>query len=271
MARDGGKRGTAVITGASGGIGEELAKLFAADGYDLVLVARSRDGLDRVGGALAAEHRVAFHAVPADLTDPSAPEAVFRAVRDAGVETSALVNNAGFGLHGAFAAVDGKPANDLQRELDMIQLNVTALTHLTKLFLPDMVARRRGRVLNVASTAAFQPGPFMAVYYATKAYVLSFSEAVAMELRGTGVTVTALCPGPTHTGFQKHADAEGTRLFHSPLVMNAPDVARIGYRGMQRGKRVVVTGALNRLLAVGTRLVPHSVSAKIVERGHEPA
>lgn len=271
MASGGSKRGAAVVTGASAGIGEELAKLFAADGYTLVLVARSREGLDRVGSAARAQHGADFLSVPADLADPAAPEAVFRAVREAGLEVSALVNNAGFGLHGAFAAVDGKPANDLRRELDMIQVNVTALTHLTKLFVPGMVARGGGRVLNVASTAAFQPGPFMAVYYATKAYVLSFSEAVAMELKGTGVTVTTLCPGPTRTRFQEQAEMETTRLFHSPLVMDAPEVARAGYRAMQRGKRVVVAGAFNKVLAAGTRLVPRAVSARIAEMAHAEA
>ena len=271
MAKGEAERGAAVITGASGGIGLELARLFAADGYHLVLVARGREGLERAGNALRAEHGVGFLSVPADLADPAAPQAIFRAVRDAGLQAAALVNNAGFGLHGAFAAVDGKPANDPRRELDMIQVNVAALTHLTKLFLPEMVARRHGRVLNLASTAAFQPGPFMAVYYATKAYVLSFSEAVAMELKGTGVTVTTLCPGPTRTSFQNVAGMGTTRLFHSPLVMDAPAVARVGYRAMRRGKRVVVAGAFNKLLAAGTRLVPHSVSARIAEMGHAEA
>jgi hypothetical protein len=267
MGKDGAKRGAAVVTGASRGIGEELARLFAADGYTLVLVARGRDGLERVGSAATAEHGADFLSVPADLADPDAPEAIFRAVRQAGLQVSALVNNAGFGLHGAFAAADEK-ANDLRRELDMIQVNVTALTHLTKLFLPEMLARRHGRVLNVASTAAFQPGPFMAVYYATKAYVLSFSEAVAMELKGTGVTVTTLCPGPTRTDFQEQAGMEATRLFRSPLAMDAPAVARAGYRAMQRGKRVVVSGAFNKVLAAGTRLVPRAVSARIAEMAH---
>lgn len=271
MAARDAKRGAALITGASGGIGEELAKLFAADGYDLVLVARSRDGLERVANALSAAHGVRCTVLPADLADPAAPEALHRAVRDAGIEVEALVNNAGFGLHGAFAPVAGKTVTDGARELEMIQVNVAALTHLTKLFVPGMVARKRGSVLNVASTAAFQPGPFMAVYYATKAYVLSFSEALAMELGGSGVTVTCLCPGPTRTQFQKQADMESTRLFHSPLVMDAPAVARIGYRAMRRGKRVVVAGAMNRLLAGGARLVPRGVAARIAEMGHAEA
>jgi short-subunit dehydrogenase len=271
MAGNEGRRKAAVITGASGGIGEDLAKLFAADGYDLVLVARSREGLDRVGHALQREHGIDTLVVPADLTDPAAPDAVYRAVHAAGWDVEALVNNAGFGLHGAFVAVDGKEATPLARELEMIQVNVAALTALTKLFVPGMVARGRGRVLNVASTAAFQPGPFMAVYYATKAYVLSFSEALAEELKGTGVTVTALCPGPTRTGFQKEAAMEGSRLVRSPLVMDSPAVARIGYRAMQAGRRSVVTGLLNKLLAQSTRFSPRALSAKIVAAAHSGA
>lgn len=271
MATSGSGRGAAVITGASAGIGEELAKLFAADGYDLVLVARSRDGLDRVGEALAARHGIRSLSLPADLADPAAPEAVHRAVRATGWTVGALVNNAGFGLHGAFVSADGSTANDLRRELDMIQVNITALTHLTKLFAPEMVARKQGRILNVASTAAFQPGPFMAVYYASKAYVLSFGEAVAMELKGSGVTVTTLCPGPTRTEFQKQAQMEGSRLFRSPAVMDAASVARVGYRAMQRGKPVVISGALNRLLAGSTRLVPRRLAAKIAEMAHGDA
>ncbi|HEU4559916.1 MAG TPA: SDR family oxidoreductase [Longimicrobium sp.] len=271
MATSGGGRGAAVITGASGGIGEELAKLFAADGYDLVLVARSREGLDRVGEALSAKHGVRSLSLPADLADPAAPEAVHRAVRDTGWTVSALVNNAGFGLHGAFVGTDGHPANDLRRELDMIQVNVTALTHLTKLFAPEMVERKHGRILQVASTAAFQPGPYMAVYYASKAYVLSFGEALSMELKGTGVTVTTLCPGPTHTEFQKQARMEGSRLFRSPAVMDAAIVARIGYRAMLRGKPVVVSGALNRLMAGGTRFIPRRLAGKIAAMAHADA
>jgi len=257
--RDGKPKGAALVTGASGGIGEELAKLFAADGHDLVLVSRGRERLERVGQALRQAHGVAYTVVAADLADPAAPEHVFRAVRDGGIEVEALVNNAGFGLSGPFVETD------LGRELEMIRVNVAAPTHLAKLFLPAMVERGRGRVLNVASTAAFQPGPTMAVYYATKAYVLSFSEALSVELRGTGVTVTALCPGPTLTGFQEVADVGDSRLFHTPFVMSAAEVARVGYRAMRRGKPMVVAGPVNKLLAQGTRLVPRTVAAQLAK------
>lgn len=254
----------ALVTGASAGIGEELAKRFAADGYDLVLVARDRARLERVGEALKAQHGIRYHAIAADLTDPAAPEQVFHAVRKAGVQVEALVNNAGFGLYGSFVRTDAHgDATEMKRELEMIQVNVTALTHLTKRFLPEMVERGRGRVLNVASTAAFQPGPLMAVYYASKAYVLSFGEALSVELRGTGVTVTTLCPGPTRTEFQKTASMEDSRLFSTPMVMTAEEVAAAGYRAMQRGKPLVIPGAINGLMAQATRLVPRSLAARM--------
>ncbi|HEX8695003.1 MAG TPA: SDR family oxidoreductase [Longimicrobium sp.] len=263
--RDGKPKGAALVTGASGGIGEELAKLFAADGHDLVLVSRGRERLERVGQALEQAHGVAYTVVTADLADPAAPEHVFQAVRAAGIEVEALVNNAGFGLSGPFVETDGEAPTDLGRELEMIRVNVAAPTHLAKLFLPAMVERGRGRVLNVASTAAFQPGPTMAVYYATKAYLLSFSEALSVELRGTGVTVTALCPGPTLTGFQEVADVGASRLFHTPFVMSAAEVARVGYRAMRRGKPMVVAGPMNKLLAQGTRLVPRTMAARLAK------
>ena len=270
MARaSGAGRGAALVTGASGGIGLELARLFAKDGHDLVLVARDEGRLRRAGEELAGAHGVRFHVVPADLTDPAAPEAIFRAVQAAGVEVEALVNNAGFGLYGPFVQTAGEAATELARELEMIQVNVTALTHLTKLFLPAMVARGRGRVLNVASTAAFQPGPLMAVYYASKAYVLSFSEALSVELAGTGVGVTCLAPGATRTGFQKVAAMEDSRLFRAGHVMDAATVARIGYRGLLKGKPLVIPGAVNRVMAHGTRLVPRSVAARMAKMAQE--
>ena len=179
---------TALVTGASSGIGLELATLLAKDRHDLVLVARGRERLDGVARGLTEEFGVAATVLPADLTDPSAPIDIALALAERKLAIDILVNNAGFGVYGFFAQTP------LEKELAMIQVNITALTHLTKLLLPGMLERRRGRILNVASTAAFQPGPLMAVYYATKAYVLSFSEALANETAGTGVTVTALCP-----------------------------------------------------------------------------
>ncbi len=264
-------RDTVVVTGASAGIGEELARLFARDGHDLVLVARDEARLRQVGESLARDHGVRFEVVVADLSDPAAPEEVFRRVREMGVQVDALVNNAGFGVYGPFVGSDGEPATDLARELAMIQVNVSALVHLSKLFLPAMVARGVGQVLNVASTAAFQPGPTMAIYYATKAFVLSFSQAVAVELEGTGVTVTALCPGPTHTRFAASAQVEGSRLFKQAGVMSAEEVARIGYDAMRRGKTTMIAGTMNAVMARATRLVPRTLAARLAMKAQERA
>jgi short-subunit dehydrogenase len=247
----------ALVTGASSGIGWELAKLFAEDRQDLVLVARNRKKLDELARELTASYGVAVRVIAKDLTDPKAPAQIFSQLAESGPQIDVLVNNAGFGVYGPFAETDG------EKELEMIQVNVTALTHLTKLFLPPMLERRSGQILNVASTAAFQPGPLMAVYYATKSYVLSFSEALANELSGSGVTVTALCPGPTDTGFQKDAGLEKTRLFSNPFVMDARSVARSGYTGMKAGKRIVIPGLFNRLLVQTVRFSPRRLVTAI--------
>ena len=270
MNRPANNRGTALVTGASAGIGEELARLFAADGYDVVLVARSRERLEALARELETGHGVRATVIASDLSDPAAPGLLFRQVGEAGITVDFLVNNAGFGLYGAFVQLPGADAvTSASREMEMIQLNVSALTHLTKLFLPGMVARGRGRVLNVASTAAFQPGPLMAVYYATKAYVLSFSEAVGVELRGTGVTVTTLCPGPTKTEFAGVAKMEGSRLFTMGGVMGAAEVARAGYQGMLAGRATVIPGARNRIMAGATRLVPRRTAARLAQKAQE--
>jgi short-subunit dehydrogenase len=253
----GGRKMTALVTGASGGIGAELARLFAADGHDLVLVARSRDKLAGLAEELGGRHNVAARVLPADLARPQAPREIFDRLGAEGAGVDALVNNAGVGSYGLFAETD------LQSELDLLQINVVALTHLTKLFLPAMIARRRGHVLNVASTAAFQPGPLMAVYYASKAYVLSLSEALSNEAKGTGVTVTALCPGPTETGFVAAAGMSESKLFDAN-VMDARSVAVEGYRGMLAGRAIVIPGFRNRLLANGYRLAPRGLITKVV-------
>lgn len=265
------RRGTALITGASAGIGEELARIMAADGYDLVLVARSRERLETLARELEGAHGVGVRVLPADLSGAAAPAVLWEQVTGLGIEVDVLVNNAGFGLYGPFVATGAEPPTDAAREMEMIALNVGALTHLTKLFLPAMVARGRGRVMNVASTAAFQPGPLMAVYYATKAYVLSFSEAVGVELQGTGVTVTTLCPGPTETEFAAVADMEGSRLFRMGGVMTATDVARAGYEGMRDGKSVVIPGARNRIGAFATRLIPRRAAATVARMAQQKA
>jgi short-subunit dehydrogenase len=252
-------RPVALVTGASAGIGKELARRFARGGHDLILTARRAGELHALAGELRAAG-VGARVVPADLSDPAAPRRLFDEVAAAGLTVDVLVNNAGFGVYGPFAAADP------DRLLAMVRVNVLALTELTRLYIPGMVARGRGRVLNVASTAAFQPGPLMAGYYATKAYVLSLSEALAHELRGTGVTVTCLCPGPTRTEFASAAAAEGSKLFDSPNVADAAPVADAGYRATMRGQRLVIPGLLNRLGAFGARLMPRPLMLRVIER-----
>ena len=253
---------TALITGASSGIGLELARVFAREGYNLVLVARNVERLDEIAKELRALG-VSVKSMPMDLADPHAPQAICDGLRKESGVVDVLVNNAGFGSHGFFHE------NDPARELSMIQVNVTALTELTRLFLPDMVRRGEGGVLNVASTAAFQPGPLMAVYYATKAYVLSFSEAIAEELRGTGVTVTTLCPGPTLTGFQGRAGTGEMRMLKGGLVLDAAMVAKIGYEGLIHNKTVVIPGFKNRILAFGVRLTPRQWVTRVARQMNE--
>ena len=253
---------TALITGASSGIGYELTKRFAQEGYDLVMVARSEEPLRRCAAALQAASGVSTTVIAMDLARPSAPGELARQLEAAGRSIDVLINNAGFGAHGPFAETD------LAVELEMVQVNVVAVMELTKRLLPGMLERRRGMILNVASTAAFQPGPLMAVYYATKAYLLSFSEALANELRGTGVSVTALCPGPTRTSFQQRSGMEHSRLM-SGALMEAEAVARCGYEGLMRRKVVVIPGWKNRLLAFGVRLLPRSVVTRAVRRLQE--
>jgi short-subunit dehydrogenase len=251
---------TVLITGASAGIGEELARLFAANRHDLVLVARNADKLQALSGELGRAHSVQARVLAADLSDPAAPPRIFEELRRQGISIDVLVNNAGFGASGPYAEID------YDVEARMIQVNVAALAHLTRLFLPAMLARRSGKILNVASTAAYVPGPFMAVYYASKAFVLSFSEAIAEELQGTGVTMTALIPGPTQTNFAATAGTTETRLFRTGKVMSAAAVARVGYDGLMSGKRVAIAGFSNKLTALSTRLAPRTTLAKITSK-----
>ena len=249
-------RPVALVTGASAGIGTELARLLAAD-HDLVLTARRGEHLQALAAELAARGAVC-HVVPADLADPAAPRRLFDAVAAAGLTVDVLVNNAGFGDLGAFAQAD------LAKALSMIQVNVTALTELTGLFLPGMLARGRGRVLNVGSVAGFQAGPFMAAYYATKAYVNSFSEALHSELLGTGVTVTVLCPGPVATEFGAVAGFRPAGGFSAGQAMGARAVAESGLRAMRAGRRMVVPGWRNRVMLFGERLVPRGAVIRAV-------
>lgn len=249
----------AVVTGASGGLGYEFAKLLAADGYDLVLIARSADKLEANARELQAQYHARVRTIAMDLGVANAAAKVFEQVPQCDV----LINNAGFASNGRF---DELPEERIREEL---LLDVVTLTELTRKYLPGMRARGRGRILTVASTAAFLPGPFMAVYYAAKAYVLSLSEALAEEIRGSGVTVTCVCPGATATGFQQRASVHGTLLMRLPLA-RAASVAKAGYRGMQRGKSVVVPGLSNKFVAISPRFTPRRLllwmSRKAVER-----
>lgn len=252
------RRQTALVTGASGGIGLELARALAREGFDLVLVARRKDELEKLAKSLEKEHGVRARAIAKDLTKPDCAEGLFRELSDTLIDV--LVNNAGVGAYGKF--------HEIQRERDLqqVQLNVTALVELTKLFLEPMVQRGRGRILNVGSTAGFQPGPLMAVYYATKAFVLSFSEAIATELEGTGVTVTVLCPGPTESGFQDAAKMKESGLFKSLPVADSKSVAEAGVAGLLKGRVIVVPGLMNQIGIQANRLAPRSIVRRVVKR-----
>jgi len=251
---------TALITGASAGLGRDFARLFAADGHDLVLVARRRDRLDDLAAELEHAHGIKAHVLPTDLGQPTTPQEISDHLQANGIEIEFLVNNAGFGSSGAFAELDTR------REIEMITVNVSALTYLTRLLLPAMLARGHGRILNIGSTAGFQAGPFMATYYATKAYVNHFSEALAHELAGTGVTVTVSCPGATATEFGAIAGNDKSQLFAGGAA-TSEEVAREAYQAMMKGKRMIVHGARNRLLVQALRVAPrrvvHGISAKL--------
>ena len=249
----------AIVTGASGGIGLEFAKLLAADKTDLVLIARSGDKLEAIAAELRAAHGVNVDTIAIDLSALDAATRVYERVPDCDI----LINNAGFASNGAFDALD---ESAMRSE---IMLDVLTLTELTRKYVPKMLARRSGRILNVASTAGFIPGPFMAVYYACKAYVISFSQAVAEELRGKGVTVTCLCPGATATGFGERAKMQKSLLFNGPLA-DAASVARAGYRAMLKGRELVVPGLSNKLVALSPHITPRRlllwISRKLVEQ-----
>jgi short-subunit dehydrogenase len=255
--------GRALITGGSAGIGVALAEVFAAQGHDLILVSRNREKLERRGGDIQKKFGVQVTCIAEDLTDPAGPRRLHDAVLERGLDVEYLVNNAGVGLYGQFAATD------LGAELKMIQLNVTSVVDLTKRFLPSMIERRSGRILNVASTAAFVPGPWMSVYYATKAFLLSFSQAIDHELKPNGITVTTLCPGPTESEFKVRAGSERSRLFEA-FVMDAPSVARVGFDAMMKGKPVAIPGLRNKAIPVATRFAPRSMVVTLSERAARP-
>jgi uncharacterized protein len=256
-------RPTALVTGASSGIGLELARLFAKGGHDLILVARNETKLNELALYLGKMYRCNVEVIPADLSQPEVPEALIEELKTRGLRVDVLVNNAGFGENKMFAQ------QDMRRIMEMIQLNMTTLTQLTRLVLPQMVEAKKGRILNVASVAAFTPGPMMAIYYATKAYVLSFSEAIGNELKGTGVTVTALCPGPTRTNFSSAAGATNTNLYNAPGVMDAAPVAEAGYRGCMKGTAIVIPGLANKMLVWAIAFSPRSIVTLISRRLQE--
>ncbi|MCM0590256.1 MAG: SDR family oxidoreductase [Gloeotrichia echinulata IR180] len=254
----GNRKPTALITGASGGIGYELAKLFAQDSYNLVLVARTEQKLTQIANDFKQKFGTQSKVIAKDLSLSTAPEEIFTELQEASIKVDVLVNNAGFATYGLFHETD------ITAELQMLQVNVVCLTHLTKLFVKDMVQQGSGKILNLASTAAFQPGPLMAVYYASKAYVLSFSEAIANELEGTGVSVTVLCPGPTESGFQQRAAMEDSKLVSGQKIMDAETVAKIGYRSLLENKTVVIPGVKNKILAESVRFTPRKLVTKLV-------
>lgn len=255
--------GIALVTGASTGIGKELALECARDGYDLILTARSRDRLEALADTIGGATGRSSHIVQCDLSEPDAARKLFDQIRMLEPQIEVLINNAGFGLIGSFWKLSE------EEQMRMVHLNVGALTHLTRLLLPGFIERGRGRIMNVASTAAFQPGPLMAVYYASKAYVLSFSVALNNETRRHGITVTALCPGATVTEFADRAGFVNAKFFKSGVAMSAGEVARRGYKGMKRGVPVVITGRVNAIMAFLTRFAPLSLTSAMARRFQE--
>lgn len=250
--------GTAVVTGASRGIGYELAKRFAADGFDVVLVSRSREQLESVGEELETQYGIDTSVVVADLSEPDAGYDVYEAVQNQDRTVEALVNNAGFGVYGEFVETD------LEQELDVINLHVVTVTILTKLFGRDMADRGHGYILNTASTAGFAPLPTSVVYSAAKHYERSFSEALAEELADDGVTVTALCPGETDTSFMEQGNFEEAAYSHDELM--APStVAQAGYRGLMNGERIVIPGLKNKVRMFSRRILPRSTFVRAAE------
>jgi len=249
-------RATALVTGASSGIGAELARIHAGHGGDLVLVARRADRLEALKSELEQAHSIKAHVIAKDLTDPEAARQIHEELASQNIQIDYLINNAGFGYGGMFHE------QDWARNESMIKVNVLALAALTRLFVPEMIARRSGRILNVASMAAFLPGPLQAVYYATKAFVVSFSEAVNNELAGTGVTVTALCPGPVDTEFIERANLRKAKGF--ARTVSPRGVARAGYHAMLKGKPIIVPGFVNKLIIhLLLRLTPRKQATAI--------
>lgn len=254
---------TALVTGASGGIGLELARIHARNGHDLVLVARSEEKLHALKETLEHEYDITAHVIAKDLSGEQAPTEIHAELALSGIEPDFLINNAGIGDFGLFHE------SNWEKQAAMVDLNIKSLTHMTRLFSEDMVRRGGGRIMNVASTASFQPGPLMSVYYATKHYVLAFSEAISQELGDYDVSVTALCPGPTDSGFQAEAGMEQSRLVTTFSLPSPREVAEYGYRAMMKGERVAVHGFMNKLLAQSVRFTPRNVATFMVRKIQE--
>ena len=258
-------KNTALITGASRGIGRELAIVFAEKQCNVVLVARSSMELEQLKNRLEAEYDILVHTIVKDLSLPQSPQEIFNELKRYKIDVNFLVNNAGFGDYGAFVETEW------ERYQKMIALNITTLTHLCQLFAQDRITqRKKGRILNLSSIAAFQPGPMMAVYFATKSFVLSLSEAIGSEFKKEGITVTALCPGPTSTNFGKESKMSASELVNQVKISSARDVAIVGYKAMMKGKPMAIEGTRNKLIPSLVRLFPRRfvtwMSAKVMSR-----
>ena len=256
-------RKSALITGASSGIGLELAKTFAREGFNLVLCARREDRLMHLKQELEENHSTHVHVFVADLSKPDAPDTLFQFCENQNIQIDVLINNAGIGDYGFFSE------SDWNKTANMIDLNVRSLTHLTHLFLPGMISRGTGKIMNVASTAAFQPGPLMSVYYATKHYVLAFSEALANEVAKHDITVTTLCPGPTQSEFQATANMEKSKLMDRFPVPSSAEVAQYGFNALKNGKRVAIYGVMNKIMAKIIKFFPRKWVTAIVRKIQE--
>jgi hypothetical protein len=254
----------ALITGASGGIGWELAKLFAVNAHNLILVARNNDKLQELKTELIKTHAIDVVVISKDLSKQNAAIELYADIKKLNIQVDFLINNAGFGDYGFY------PNTNFDKENQMLQLNIVSLTQLTKLFLPDMIKNKSGKILNVASVAGFMPGAFMTVYYASKAFVLSYTEGLAEELKGTGVSVTALCPGPTKTAFEENAALGESKLFKTMPVASAKDVAKYGYKAMMCNQTVAVQGIFNKLTVFSASIFPRIWVRKMVKMLQKP-
>ncbi len=249
---------TALVTGASAGIGRELAKEFAKADYNLVLVARTKDKLEQLAQEIKETNDVDILVLQKDLLAKDSPQEIYDDLKEQGIRVDCLVNNAGFGNYGEFAKAD------IKKEIASIQLNIVALTELTWLFMQDMLELNQAEILNVASTAAFFSGPYMAVYYATKNYVLAFGEALSEELKGTGITISTLCPGPTYSDFQATANMENSKLVKGKKMMTSAEVAKIGFKGLKAKKAIVVPGLMNKIQILAPRFLPRRLMKTIL-------